>query len=250
MKAKVIAVTGKGGVGKTLLATLLVKFLSESKGRILAIDADPDSNLAESLGVEFQKTVGDIREDLLVERLPPGVEKKKYLDAKIFEITVETDDFDLLVMGRPEGSGCYCAINHMLRDIIDNITGSYDYVVIDAEAGLEHLSRRTTENVDSLLVVSDASRKGLETAGRIKELTQELNISFNEIYLILNRVTQENKEVLGKEAEKFGIEIIGSIPDDPEVRNYDLVGKPITELSPESTVYKEAEKIVKQLKNG
>jgi len=251
-KGRVIAVTGKGGAGKTLLAALLIKILSEStQGGILAIDADPDSNLAESLGVEFQKTVGDIREDLLRERLPPGMEKKKYLDAKVFEITVETDDFDLLVMGRPEGPGCYCAINHMLREIIDNITESYDYIVIDAEAGLEHLSRRTTENVDSLLLISDASKKGLETARRITELTQELNIRFNGIFLILNRLTEENKDILEKEAKKLGIEIIGSIPDDPEVRNYDLVGKPITDLSSESMAYKEAEKIAKRLiQNG
>lgn len=253
MKGRTIAVTGKGGVGKTLLSALLIRILGDSRpGKsILAIDADPDSNLAESLGVELQKTVGDIREDMLREKPSPGVEKKKYLDAKVFEITVETDNFDLLVMGRPEGQGCYCAINHMLREIIDNITKSYDYIVIDAEAGLEHLSRRTTENVDSLLVISDASNKGLDTARRIKDLTNELNIKFNNLYLILNRVTPKNKSMFEKEAGKLGIEIIGSIPDDPEVSDFDLRGKPITDISPESAAYTEAKNIVRKLtKNG
>jgi len=253
MKGKAIAVTGKGGVGKTLLSALLIRILGDLQpGKsILAIDADPDSNLAESLGVEFQKTVGDIREDMLREKPSPGVEKKKYLDGKVFEITVETDKFDLLVMGRPEGQGCYCAINHMLREIIDNITESYDYIVIDAEAGLEHLSRRTTENVDSLLVISDASKKGLDTAKRIKDLSHELNIKFNNLYLILNRVTSKNKDILEKDAGKLGIEIIGSIQEDPVVSRFDLRGEAIIELDEESAAYTEAKNIVRKLiKNG
>lgn len=249
MKNKSIAVTGKGGVGKTLVAGLLIKFLSEIGGKsILGIDADPDSNLAESLGVGFEKTIGDIREDLLSQRLLPGVEKKKYLDAKVFEITIETDRFDLLVMGRPEGPGCYCAVNHMLREIIDSTTKVYDYVIIDAEAGLEHLSRRTTENVTSLVVVTDASKKGLQTAERIKKLANDLDIKFKEIFLILNKVKNENRNELKNEAEKINLKIIGLIPEDPIVEEYDLKGKPIINLPENSKAYQEVKKIAEILR--
>lgn len=249
MKSKSIAVTGKGGVGKTLVSGLLIKFLSEIPDKnTLAIDADPDSNLAESLGIEFEKTVGDIREDLLTERLPPGMDKKKYLDAKVFEITIETENFDLLVMGRPEGPGCYCAVNHMLRGIIDSTTGAYDYVIVDAEAGLEHLSRRTTENVDSLIIVTDASKKGLKTAERIRELANELDIKFKEVFLVLNKVTNENEEKLKREAEKINLRVIGLIPQDPLVEKYDLEGKPLVDLPGNSGAYQEIRKMAEILK--
>lgn len=241
---KIIAVSGKGGVGKTLVSALLVKYLVESgKNGILAIDADPDSNLAESLGVEFRKTIGDLREEINELKNAVGIEKKKYLDAKTFEITIETEKFDLIVMGRPEGQGCYCAINHMLREIIDQTTKSYNYTVIDAEAGLEHLSRRTTQNVDIMLVVTDASKKGLQTAKRIKELANELEIEFERIYLILNRVKKENREKILEDAETTGIEVIGEIPEDKEVLNYDLNGIPLINLPKESNVCKEITRI-------
>lgn len=236
---KVIAVSGKGGVGKTLVSALLIKYLIESgKNRILAIDADPDSNLAESLGVEFKKTIGDLREEITELKQLAGLEKKKYLDAKAFEIAVETEKFDLIAMGRPEGQGCYCAINHMLREIIDQTTKSYSYTIIDAEAGLEHLSRRTTQNVDTMLVVTDSSKKGFQTAKRIRELAGELDIKFDKIYLILNRVKKDNREKMLEEAKTTGIEIIGEIPDDGGVLNYDLNGIPLINLPKESDVYK------------
>lgn len=241
---RIIAVSGKGGVGKTLVSALLVKYLVESgKNGILAIDADPDSNLAESLGVEFRKTIGDLREEINELKNAVGIEKKKYLDAKAFEITIETEKFDLIVMGRPEGQGCYCAINHMLREIIDQTTKSYNYTVIDAEAGLEHLSRRTTQNVDIMLVVTDASKKGLQTAKRIKELANELEIEFERIYLILNRVKKENREKILEDAKTTGIEIIGEIPEDNEVLNYDLNGIPLINLPKESNVCREITRI-------
>lgn len=235
---KVIAVSGKGGVGKTIISTLLVRWLAEKKVKsILAIDADPDSNLAESLGVEFEKSMGDIREELSDVRLAAGVEKKKYLEGKIFEITVETDDFDLLVMGRPEGPGCYCAVNHMLRLIIDATTEAYEYTVVDTEAGLEHLSRRTTENVDVMFIVTDVSRKGFQTAARIKELAQELNIKFDKIFLILNRVKKEDAEIIKEAVKLTGLEVIMEIPEDPLVREYDLKGIPVIKLPADSQTY-------------
>lgn len=232
--SKVIAVSGKGGVGKTLVAALLVKELVERKaGSVLAIDADPDANLAGALGVTVEKTIGDIREDIS-HGLPANVEKRTYLESKAFEITVESDGFDLISMGRPEGSGCYCALNHMLREVIDTTTKAYDYTVIDAEAGLEHLSRRTTQNVDTMLVVTDASHRGLETAKRIKELAKELEIEFRGLKLVLNRVTEENKETLREEASKVDIPVIAEIPEDANVSKYDLSGKPLIELPGDS----------------
>ncbi|MFH1788675.1 MAG: AAA family ATPase [Candidatus Altiarchaeota archaeon] len=231
---KVIAVSGKGGVGKTLVAALLVKELVERKqGSVLAIDADPDANLAGALGVKVEKTIGDIREEISG-GLPANVEKKTYLESKAFEITVESGGFDLISMGRPEGSGCYCALNHMLREVIDTTTKAYDYTVIDAEAGLEHLSRRTTQNVDTMLVVTDASQRGLETAKRIKELAGELDIKFSEFALVLNRVKDENRKQLKEKAGMLDVKVIAEIPEDENVSEYDLAGKPLSGLPMDS----------------
>lgn len=233
----VIAVSGKGGTGKTLVSTLLIgRFKELDLGSLLAIDADPDSNLAESLGVTFERTIGDLRERLKDE-IPPGVEKKKYLEGKVFEITIETEGFDLLVMGRPEGPGCYCAVNHMLRDIIDMTTDAYDYTIVDAEAGLEHLSRRTTQNVDTMLIVTDPSKKGFQTARRINELARELEIRFDNCYLVLNRVKPDNVDAMNEQAVLTGIEMIGSIPEDEFVAKYELEGKPLIGLPKNSKAY-------------
>lgn len=231
---KTIAVSGKGGVGKTLVSTLLVRHLRDAgAGSVLAIDADPDANLASSLGVEVEKTMGDVREDMS-RGLPQSVEKRKYLEAKAFEVTAEADGFDLISMGRPEGPGCYCALNHMLREVIDAVTGAYDYTVIDAEAGLEHLSRRTTQNVDVMLVVTDASRKGLETAKRIRELAGELEIVFGRLELVLNRVSESNRGAVRSGAADAGLDVVGEILEDANVSEYDLAGKPLIGLPADS----------------
>lgn len=248
---KVIAVSGKGGVGKTFIASLLIRQLSDlnsGNGTILAIDADPDANLAESLGVKFEKTLGDIREEISEKKLPPGVEKRKFLDSKIFEIMVEEKNFDLLVMGRPEGPGCYCAVNHILREIIDKTTELYDYTIIDAEAGLEHLSRRTTEDVDILLIITDTSKKSFLTATKIVELANELKIKFEKIYLILNKVKEEDSEVLGVMKEDIGMEIIGEVPEDELVLKYDLEGRSFAELPKNSKAYSAIGKILEKIK--
>lgn len=236
---KIIAVSGKGGVGKTLVSTLIIRVISESKkGSLLAIDADPDSNLAESLNVTFEKTVGDVREDLLDESLPPGVEREKHLSSKVFEITVEEEGFDLVVMGRPEGPGCYCAVNHLLRNIIDETTKAYDYCVIDTEAGLEHMSRRTTQSVNTMLIVSDPSKKGFKTAERIKELANDLGIKYDDIFLVLNRVDENRMQLMSKEADELGIQVLGTIAEDRQVSDYDLAGKPLIKLPEDSKAYR------------
>lgn len=234
----IIAVSGKGGTGKTLVSSILVKLLSKTGKDLLIIDADPDSNIPETLGVEVDKTVGDVREDLKKDinsgNIPTGMNKWDILDYKIMGSIIETQDFDLLMMGRPEGSGCYCAVNNMLRKIIGNISSNYDFIVIDTEAGLEHLSRRTTQSVDTMLVVSDSSRRGLHTASRVGKLAKELEISFKNLYLILNRVKSDNKEELIEKAKEIDIELAGIIQDDKTVAEFDLEGRPLLELPDDS----------------
>lgn len=248
----IIAVSGKGGTGKTLVSSILVKLLSKTGKDLLAIDADPDSNIPESLGIDVDKSVGDVREDLKKDvsqgNIPKGMNKWDILDYKIMESIVETPDFDLLMMGRPEGSGCYCAVNNMLRKIIENISSNYDYIVIDTEAGLEHLSRRTTQSVDIMLVVSDSSKRGLHTASRVGKLSKELEISFEQIYLILNRVKENNEKKLLDKAKETGLDVIGLIHDDKIVSKFDLEGTPLIELPNDSEPVEIAKEIIDKLK--
>ena len=176
---KTIAVAGKGGTGKTTVAALLIRYLVDNKkGSVLAIDADPSTNLNLALGVPLEETVGDIREETLQEvqggSSLSGMSKPDYLELRVNQAIVEEKGFDLLAMGRPEGPGCYCAANNMLRVCVDHLSKSYDYVVIDNEAGLEHLSRRTTRDVDLLLTVSDPTMRGIIAAGRAAKLIGEL----------------------------------------------------------------------------
>jgi len=249
----IIAVSGKGGTGKTLVASIFVKLLSKMGKDLLIIDADPDSNIPETLGIDVNKTVGDVREELKKDinnrNIPTGVNKWDILDYKIMESIVETPNFDLLMMGRPEGSGCYCAVNNMLRKIIENISSNYDFIVIDTEAGLEHLSRRTTQSVDTMLVISDSSKRGLHTASRVGKLSKELDISFENIYLILNRVKEGKEEELFKKAQKTNIEVIGLIHDDKTVAEFDLEGKPLIELPDDSEPVLVVKDIIDKLLN-
>ncbi len=243
----IIAVSGKGGTGKTVVASFLVKILSD-KGDLLAIDADPDANLADTLNVEVDKTIGNVREELLRDRdkLPATQSWRSKLEYDVMGATIETDKFDMLVMGRPEGQGCYCPLNHVLRDIVDTVAKNYDYVIIDAEAGLEHLSRRTTQDVDVMLVVTDASKRGITTAQRIKELAEHLEIKFDSLYLIANRTTKENEEKMKEFASDIGLEVIGTIPEDEKVREFDFEGRPLIELE-DSKALNAVDKIVKKL---
>lgn len=238
----IIAVSGKGGTGKTLVSSLLIKALSGTKKNILAIDADPDSNLPEALGVEVHKTVGDVREELKEDtakgRIPTGMNKWDILDYRVMESIIETPNFDLLVMGRPEGSGCYCAVNNMLRRIIENLSSNYDVIIIDTEAGLEHLSRRTTQNVDVMLVVTDKSKRGILTAQRIGQLAEELDINFQKLFLVLNRVNAENKNEVLSKVKETGLELVGVIYEDDQVTDFDIEGRPLVELPSESNTVK------------
>ncbi|HDM35886.1 MAG TPA: ATP-binding protein [Candidatus Syntrophoarchaeum butanivorans] len=244
-----IVVSGKGGTGKTNVAALIVRIISERKVT-LAIDADPDTNLAGALGASIRKTVGDIREGFLDEKdkLPPETDKQAHFEYRLMGIIEEGDRFDILAMGRPEGPGCYCYVNNVLRAIIERLEGNYEVVVIDTEAGLEHLSRRTVRDIDILLVVTDTSRRGLETADRIRKLANELNIRVKQIYVVANKVRDEkDREKLKNMAEEMGLELIGFIPFDEELAELDLDGKPLTQLKDSSPAFKAVKEIVERL---
>src|SRR5512136_106955 len=246
-----IALAGKGGVGKTTIAGMVIKYLVQNKpGPVLAIDADPSSNLNMVLGLQLDWTVGDIREDMLAQvkgsllgggaamgALPGGVTKHDYLDHQIRSSLAEGEAFDLIAMGRSEGTGCYCAVNHNLREVIDSISKNYRYVVIDNEAGMEHLSRRTTRDVQHLLVVSDPTQRGLVAAERIAGFRNDLDIRIEKAYLILNRLTGPIPPALQAEIDKLDIPLLGTVPADDELSKFEFSGKPLVQLGNESPVY-------------
>lgn len=244
-----IAVAGKGGTGKTTLTSLLIQQAIDQKwGSILAIDADPSSNLNQALGLPLDGTVGDIREDALDQvksgSFPQGTSKQDYLDYQVNQCLVEAPGVDLLAMGRPEGLGCYCAANNMLRNIMDRMAGAYDYVFIDNEAGMEHLSRRTTRDVDLLLVVSDSSVRGITAAKRMKELVHEIDTKVRRMVLVLNMAPAAIPPELRKAAEETGLELIGVLARDPLVSEYDALGKPLAQLPRDSIIRRSVAEIV------
>lgn len=250
-----IALAGKGGVGKTTFAALLIKYLVENgAGSILAIDADPSANLNLALGLPLEQTIGDIREEMLanVNKVDgsvngrPGMSKFDYLDMEIEYALVEGERVDLLAMGRPEGPGCYCAVNHILRDIVDRLGRSYAFVVIDNEAGLEHLSRRTTRNVDVLYVITDPTVRGVMAAGRVGQLRHELDINIKNAWLVVNRITGELTPALNQAIARLDIPLAGAIPADDAVNAADADGLSLVELGQDSTTYQSVQAIVKK----
>jgi CO dehydrogenase maturation factor len=231
-----IAFAGKGGTGKTSLAGLTIKYLVTKRRKpVLGVDADSNSCLNEALGVKVLTSVGKLREESLdtiksgAER-PGGMSMEQLFDYQVQQAVVEASCFDLLVMGRPEGPGCYCAANNVIRKYTDKLSDSYAYVVIDNEAGMEHLSRRTTHSVDLLITVSDPTIKGIMTAKRINELVDELKLNVKQRALIINRVPQGQRDLIIENARKFGLEVAGLIPDDAMILEYDLQGRPVYEL--------------------
>jgi len=237
-----IAVAGKGGTGKTSLCGLTVRYLTEKKrGAVLAVDADANANLHDVLGVKVHATVGKLRETSLeaiksTAPRPGGMSMEQLFDYQIQQALIEANGFDLLVMGRPEGAGCYCAANNIIRKYMDKLADTYQYTVMDNEAGLEHLSRRTTQDTDLLLIISDSSVRGIMTAGRIAELVQELNLNVKRVALIVNRVQEGTSEdpALLKAIELQGVEFAGFIPADELIFEYDLNGKPLIKLPADS----------------
>jgi CO dehydrogenase maturation factor len=251
---KTIAMAGKGGVGKTTVAALLIKLLSE-KGLVLAIDADPSTNLNQALGLRLDdsQTIGRIREKLTEDvsrgTLSPTVVKQEYLFGKIVESLTESKGFDLIAMGRPEGPGCYCASNRFLRDSLDKLVQDYkyDYIVMDCEAGLEHISRQTTRDIDVLLIMSDPTIRGITAAGRMKRLIEELRSNVGRAGLIVNRVRGELTPELKKAIEESGLETFALIPEEPGMSNLEMAGRPVTDLPEDSPIRTKVREIVKKL---
>jgi len=237
-----IAVAGKGGTGKTSLAGLTIRYLTEKKkGAVLAVDADANANLHDVLGVNVHATVGRLRETSLeaiksTAPRPGGMSMEQLFDYQIQQAIIEASGFDLLVMGRPEGAGCYCAANNIIRKYMDKLADTYPFTVMDNEAGLEHLSRRTTQDTDLLLIISDSSIRGVMTAGRIGELVHELNLNVKRTVLIVNRVQEgtQGDPSLQQAIKQQNVEFAGFVPADDLIFEYDLNGKPLIQLPADS----------------
>lgn len=247
---KTIAISGKGGTGKSTIAALIVRWLGENISRsILAVDADSNVNLNELLGVELRETIGTIREEMksMIDTLPGGMTKPQFLEYKIHASLVETPRFDLIAMGRPEGPGCYCYANNLLRDILNILGENYQFMVIDNEAGMEHLSRRTTQNIDYLLIVSDPSPRGIQASGKISRLIKELETRVGERYLILNRHHDSLPEAVEKAIEEEGLKFICMIPEDEKILKNDQEGKPVWNIIPVSSAYQAIDRLMKKL---
>ena len=234
---KTIAVAGKGGTGKTSVAALLIKVLSQ-KGLVMAVDADPSINLNQALGLPLddRNTIGRIREkmteDISMGRFSPTNSKPEYLYGRMVESLVESKCFDLLAMGRPEGPGCYCAPNEFLRVSLDKLVKDYkyNYIVMDCEAGMEHISRQTTRDVDVLLIMSDPTVRGVTVAARMKDLIRELRSNVGKVGLIVNRVKDGLSPEIKKVIDESGLQIIALIPEVLDTKGMEITGRPVTEL--------------------
>jgi CO dehydrogenase maturation factor len=226
-----LALAGKGGTGKTTVAGMLIKYLMHNnKSPVLAVDADSNANLNEVLGLEVDDTIGTAREDMKSGKVPNGMTKDVFMSMRLEQAVVEAEGYDLVVMGQPEGSGCYCAANTLLTNFLEKLVKNYPFVVMDNEAGMEHISRLTTSNVNELLVVADTSRRGLQAAIRINHLAQNLNIGVEKTHLIINQARSEPNDAVLELIAQEGLELAGTIPEDDTVYEYDLNGRPTVEL--------------------
>lgn len=250
-----IAVAGKGGTGKTTLCGMLVTWLcANGKKPVLAVDADANSNLNEVLGVEIETTLGDIREDIASAEMSPknpiptGMSKQDYMNFRFQTALTEEDDYDLLVMGRTQGKGCYCFVNGLLQSQIQRVESSYKYLVVDNEAGMEHINRGILPAVDYIILVSDCSRRGIQAVARIAMLVKELEMKPKRVGLVVNRAP--NGELNGgvrEEIEKNGLDLLGVVPHDEAVYDYDCEGKPTSTLDVSSPARAAMDKIFAEL---
>lgn len=253
--AHVIAIAGKGGVGKTTLTGLIIQYLGKKgKGPILAVDADANSNLNEVLGVEVKETLGDIREEVARAEMskdnpiPPGVSKADYMEFKFDDALIEDDDYDLLVMGRTQGKGCYCFVNGLLQAQLQRLEKNYPYIIVDNEAGMEHISRGVLPNMEVAILVSDCSRRGVQAVGRIAQLIKECDMHPKKVGLIINRAPNGVlNEGTKAEIEKQGLTLLGVVPQDETVYEFDCDGTPIVDLPEDSPVRKAIVEIIDNL---
>ena len=254
----VLAFSGKGGTGKTVMSTVLIKALREETGKkILAVDADPAVSLPISLGIKEFETVGHLREDMKADsrkRVPTlkGIHHAGTMfEYNLLQSMIEADGYSLLVMGRPEGPGCYCPSNHIIRSAIDTLSKAFDYCIIDCEAGMEHLSRRTSRGVDIMFIVTDSSAKGIETGRVVKELTQEMKeesgVEISEMYGIINRVEADRGELVAARMREYGVEPIAILPPDDHISLYDMDGRSLLELPSDSTTVQGMKELLRKL---
>ena len=242
-----IAMAGKGGVGKTTITGLLINYLCAKKqGPVLAVDADANSNLNEVLGMEVETTLGSLREEMAQAELnpnnpiPPGMAKQDYAEMRFNEALIEGDDYDLLVMGRTQGKGCYCFVNGLLSTQVARYANNYRYVVVDNEAGMEHISRGILPKVDTVILVSDASRRGIQACGRIFELVKELKLGAKQVKLLVNRAPNGVlSEGVMEEIKKTGMDLLGVLPQDETIYEFDGEGTPTSQL-PEGNPFRTA----------
>ena len=253
--AHVIVVAGKGGVGKTTLCGMLIQYLCEQKkGPILAVDADANSNLNEVLGVKVETTLGDVREEIAQAEIakespiPKGMSKADYAELRFEDALVEDDDFDLLVMGRTQGKGCYCFVNGLLQSQLAKYQNHYPYIVVDNEAGMEHISRGILPSMHRAVRVSDCSRRGVQAVGRIARLIDECGMKPDTVGLIINRAPGGKLNAgIQEEIENQGLHLLGVVPQDEDVYEYDCEGKPTTDLPEDNPVKKALREIVSNL---
>ena len=250
-----IAFAGKGGVGKTTICGMLIQYLCRKKdGAVLAVDADANSNLNEVLGVDVDMTLGDIRENIaradiaVPSPIPAGMTKADYADMMFGNALTENDDFDMLVMGRTQGKGCYCFVNGILSSQVEKYAKNYRYVIVDNEAGLEHISRGILPKVDMILLVSDCSHRGIQAVGRINEMIKELNLGVKEVKLIVNRAPGGVLNAgVQEEIQKQGLTLAGVVPQDETVYEYDAEGKPSVDVPEDAPIKQAVLKIFKDL---
>ena len=228
-----IAVSGKGGTGKTTIAALIIRYLLRKNLKpVLAVDADPNANLGDALGVKAGNTVGKVLDNFLKDKesLALGVVKESLIDYKLSEILMEEKGFDLLSMGQGEGPGCYCYPNTIVRNYVEKLASNYKYVVLDNEAGMEHISRRTNGNLDVLLLISDPSLKGIRTCKKLEDLVNKLGLNIKKLYLIINRVENGVPSQLMEELGKLKLNLLGTLPEDKNIIDYELNGIPMLNL--------------------